>query len=145
VKGLSHAYTCIHSSPKSPPSRLWHNIELSSMCYTVCPWLSIFLLLFLFFKIYYFIYFFISIFFFFWRLITPQYRGGFRHTLTWISHECPSIPILKPQTPLSPPYPLGLSQRTSFEWPASCIELALVIYFTYGDIHASVLFPHLVP
>ena len=28
----------------------------------------------------------------------------------------------------------------SFECPVSCIELALVIYFTYGNIHVSVLF-----
>ena len=28
---------------------------------------------------------------------------------------------------------------------ASCIELALVIYFTYGNIHVSVLFSHIIP
>ena len=35
----------------------------------------------------------------------------------------------------SSPHHSGLSQSTSFEYPASCIELALVIYFTYGNIH----------
>ena len=39
--------------------------------------------------------------------------------------------------PSSPPHPSGLSQSTGFECPASCIELALVVYFTYGDIHIS--------
>ena len=42
-------------------------------------------------------------------------------------------PILNP-APTSLPIPSsGLSQSTSFECPASCIELALVIYFTYGN------------
>ena len=45
-----------------------------------------------------------------------------------------------PLLPSSPPHPSGLSQSTDFECPASCIELALVIYFTYGNIHASVSF-----
>ena len=35
---------------------------------------------------------------------------------------------------LSPSHPSGLSQCTSFECPVSCIELRLVIYFTYGNI-----------
>ena len=34
-------YTCSHSPPNSLPSRLPHNIEQSSMCCTVGPWLSI--------------------------------------------------------------------------------------------------------
>ena len=39
---LSHTYTCIHSPPTPVPSRLPHNIEQSSLCYTVGPcWLSI--------------------------------------------------------------------------------------------------------
>ena len=40
----------------------------------------------------------------------------------------------------SPPHISGLSQSTGFECPASCIEFALVIYFTYGNICVSVLF-----
>ena len=42
-KGFSHTYTCIRSPPNSPlQSRLPHNIEQSSLCYTVSPcWLSI--------------------------------------------------------------------------------------------------------
>ena len=40
-------------------------------------------------------------------------------------------PILNPPSPFSPPHPSGLSQSTSFGCPASCIKLALVIYFTY--------------
>ena len=42
AKGLSHTYTCIHSLPNPLPSRLPHNIEQSSTCYTGDPcWLSI--------------------------------------------------------------------------------------------------------
>ena len=42
--------------------------------------------------------------------------------------------------PSSQPHPSGLSQRTDFECPASCIHLSLVIYFTYGNIDVSMLF-----
>ena len=45
----------------------------------------------------------------------------------------------------SPPYPSGLSQSTGFGCPASCIELALVIYFTYGNVHVSLLFSQIIP
>ena len=41
----------------------------------------------------------------------------------------PELPFL----PTSLPHPCGVSQGTNFECPASCIELALVIYFTYGN------------
>ena len=49
----------------------------------------------------------------------------------WV-HMC--LPILKPLPSPSPPHPSGLSQSTNFECLASCIELALVIYFTCGYI-----------
>ena len=39
----------------------------------------------------------------------------------------------------------GLSQCTGFECPASCIELGLVIYFIYGNIHVSMLFSQIIP
>ena len=41
--------------------------------------------------------------------------------------------------PPSPFYPSGLSQCTGFEWPVSCIELELVIYFTNGNVYVSVV------
>ena len=44
-----------------------------------------------------------------------------------------------------PPHPSELSQSTCFGCPASCIKLALVIYFTYSNIHVSMLFSHIVP
>ena len=56
-----------------------------------------------------------------------------------------SLPSLTPLTPPSPPYPSGLSQRTGFGCPASCIELGLVVYFTYGNIHVSMLFSQVIP
>ena len=43
--------------------------------------------------------------------------------------------ILNPHPPPSPPHSSGLSQSTSFGYPASCIKFELVIYFTYGNIH----------
>ena len=53
-------------------------------------------------------------------------------------------PILNPLPPSSPPHPSGLSQSTGFECPASCIEIALVTYFTYGNIHVSMLFSQII-
>ena len=34
---------------------------------------------------------------------------------------------------------------TGFECLISCIELGLVIYFTYGNIHVSMLFSQIIP
>ena len=48
-------------------------------------------------------------------------------------------PILHPLPPPSPPYPSGLSQRTDFGCPTLCNKLALVIHFTYGNIHVPML------
>ena len=65
-----------------------------------------------------------------WRLITLQYCGGFCHTLMWISHRYTCVP---PSWKALPPHASGLSQSTGFERPASCIELALAIYFTHSN------------
>ena len=81
-----------------------------------------------------------------WRLITFQYCSGFCHTLTWISHGCTCVP--HPELLLPPPsasHPSGSSQCTSPEHPVSCIEPGLVIYFTYGNIHVSMLFSQIIP
>ena len=40
---------------------------------------------------------------------------------------------------------LRVSQCTGFECPVSCIKLGLVIYFTYGNIHVSILFSQITP
>ena len=61
----------------------------------------------------------------------------FCHTWTGISHGCTCIPPSWTPLPLSPSHPSGLSQCTTFECPASCIKLALIIYFTYDNIHVS--------
>ena len=80
-----------------------------------------------------------------WKLITLQYCGGFSHTSKWISHGGTCVPPSKTLLPpASLPHPSGLLQSTSFECPASCIKLALVIYFTYGNIHVSMLVSHIV-
>ena len=52
------------------------------------------------------------------------------------------------QSPLplpSPSHPSGLDQCTDFECPVSCIECGQVIYFTYGNIHVSMLFSQIIP
>ena len=58
-------------------------------------------------------------------------------------YMCP--PILNPLPPPSPSLPSGLSQCTGFECPVSCIGLGLVIYFTHGNIHVSMLFSQFIP
>ena len=58
---------------------------------------------------------------------------------------CAPQPERPPFPPLSPPNLAGLSQSTSFECPASCIKLTLVICFTYGIIYVSILFSQIVP
>ena len=80
-----------------------------------------------------------------WRLITLQYCGGF--AIHWhesalgvhVSH------ILNPPLTSLPTLPSWLSQSTGFECPASCIKLGLVIYFTYGYIHVSMVFYQIIP
>ena len=52
---------------------------------------------------------------------------------------------VSPYPPTSLPlYPSRLSQSTGFVCPASCIKLAPVIYFTYGNIHVSMLFSQII-
>ena len=57
--------------------------------------------------------------------------------------RCPSILTTLP--PPFPPHRSGSPQNTGFECPASCMELTLVIYFTYGNIHVSMLFSQIIP
>ena len=54
-------------------------------------------------------------------------------------------PIWNPLLPPFPSHPSGLSQCTGLERPVSCIEPGLVIYFTYGNIHVSMLFSQIIP
>ena len=56
-----------------------------------------------------------------------------------------TLSIHLPSPLLSPPHPSGLPQSTSFVCSASCIKLALVIYFTYGDVHVSMMFSQIIP
>ena len=50
-------------------------------------------------------------------------------------------PILNPLPPPSLPHSSELSLSTDFGCLASCIELSLVIHFTYGNIDVSVWLP----
>ena len=81
-----------------------------------------------------------SIIYFNWRLITLQYCSGFCHTLTWISHGCTCVPH-----PETPSHPSVSSQCSSPEHPVSCIKPWLMIYFTYDNIHVSMLFSQIIP
>ena len=49
-------------------------------------------------------------------------------------------PSWTPLPPPSPSHPSGSSQCTSPEHPVPCINLGLAIYFTYDNIHVSMLF-----
>ena len=81
-----------------------------------------------------------------WRPIILQYCSGFCHTLlTWISHGYTCPPSWTPLPPRSPSQPSRLSQCLGFECPVSCIELGLVICFTYGNIYVSILFSQSIP
>ena len=54
-------------------------------------------------------------------------------------------PIVNPPPTSLPTPSLWLSQSTGFECPASCIKLALVICFSYGNVHVSMLFFQIIP
>ena len=60
----------------------------------------------------------------------------------WMYMCSPSWPSLPPPS-LS--HPSRLSQCTSPEHPVSCIEPRLAIYFTYDNIHVSMLFSQIIP
>ena len=80
-----------------------------------------------------------------WRPITLQYCG-FWHTLRWISHGCTCVP--HPESPAhlpSPSHPSGSFQCTSPGHPVSCIKPGLAIFFTYDNIHVSMLFSQIIP
>ena len=55
------------------------------------------------------------------------------------------FPILILSTTSLPIAPSGSSQCTSPEHPVSCIEPGLAIYFTYDNIHISMLFSQIIP
>ena len=78
-----------------------------------------------------------------WRLITILW------VLPYIDMNQPQVYMCPPsRTPLPPPSPShasGLSQYTGFWCPVSCFELGLLIYFTYANIHVSMLFSQVIP
>ena len=79
-----------------------------------------------------------------WRLITILwwFLPYIDMNQPWV-YMC--LPVLNPFAPPSPSHPSGLSQCTGFECPVSCIEPGLVICFTYGNIHVSMLFSQIIP
>ena len=80
-----------------------------------------------------------------WRLITLQYCGGFCHTFTWISHRCTCVPHPEPPSHLpAHPIPQGHPSAPALITLSQCIKPRLVIYFTYGDIHVSMLFSQII-
>ena len=70
-----------------------------------------------------------------WRLITLQYCGGFcihSHESAMGVHMVPSL--------THPPIPQGHPEH-----PVSSIEPGLAIYFTYDNIHVSMLYSQIIP
>ena len=62
-----------------------------------------------------------------------------QHELAIGVHVSLPPPILNPPIPPpSSPHPSRLSQSTGFGCPASCIELVLVICFTYGNVYPNI-------
>ena len=59
----------------------------------------------------------------------------------WVYMCSPSWTLLLPHSPSNPS---GSSQCTSLEHPVSCIEPGLEIYFTYDNIHVSMLFSQII-
>ena len=55
----------------------------------------------------------------------------------WVYMRSPSWTLLPP---CSPSHPSGSLQCTNPEHPVSCIEPRLAIYFTYDNMHVSMLF-----
>ena len=58
-------------------------------------------------------------------------------------YMCPPSQISLP--PHTPTHPSGLSQCTGFEFSVPCIKPGLVICFTYGNIHVSMLLSQIIP
>ena len=69
--------------------------------------------------------------------------------LPYISmHQPQAYMFLALLTPLqhpSPRHPSSLSQSTGFGFPVSYIRLPLAIYFTFGNVHASMLSSQIIP
>ena len=55
------------------------------------------------------------------------------------------FPILNPPPTCLPIPSLWVAQCPGFQGPVSCIELGLVICFTYGNIPVSMLFSQIIP
>ena len=75
-----------------------------------------------------------------WRLITVLWWF-----LPYIHMNQPWVYMCPHPEPPSQSHPSALSQCTGFECSVSCIELGLVICFTYGNIHVSMLFSQIIP
>ena len=80
-----------------------------------------------------------------WRLITLQYCIGF--AIQW--HESTTgvhvFLILNPPPTSLPTPSLGSFQCTSPKHPVSCVELGLLIRFTYDNMHVSMPFSQIIP
>ena len=70
-----------------------------------------------------------------------QHCSGFCHTSTWISHGCTCVP--HPETPSHrPPHPIPQGHPSA---PALSTLSHASIYFTYDNIHVSMLFSQIIP
>ena len=89
------------------------------------------------------------IFFFFFKLEDNcfAYFDSFCHTPAWIDIRYRYVPSILNLPPISHPItpPSRLSQSTGLGFPASYIELPLVILCTYGKVCISMLFFQSIP
>ena len=94
--------------------------------------------------------------FFNWEIIALQYRVGFSHMSTWISHiyacmyVCMYVCIYAHIGPLPletashlPPHPTSLGCHIALGWVPCSTQQTPTIYFTYGNIHVSMLLSQL--
>ena len=69
----------------------------------------------------------------------------FCHTSTWIGHKYTWVPSILNAPPPSLLTPSLWVVTEGFGYSASFIKLGLGIYFTYGNIHVSMLFSQIIP
>ena len=78
-------------------------------------------------------------------IITSQYCDGFCHTSAWTGHRYTCVPSLLNAPPTSlPTSSLQVVKSSGFGFPASYINLPLAFYFTYGNVHVSMLFSQII-
>ena len=88
---------------------------------------------------------FLKIIYFNWRVTALQYCSCFCHTwMGCISHRCTCVPDPEPPAHL-PPHPIPQGHPSAPALNTLSIKPGLVIYFTYDNMHVSMLFSQTIP